>query len=122
MPSVGEDVRTLAEIIDAHEVIAWYHAQVAAKVYRALGSREDEDDWAGNPDLEEAAWSDANGSAQVAYEGLVRSMAAFQKVYAWDPDLQDDVLPLLAEAERLRKSIDAEFPGHREFKRPGFDE
>jgi len=119
-PSAEEEVRTLAEIADAYEVISWFHPQVAAKVYRALATLEDE--WDGEPDLKEMAQSDANGSAKVAYLGLARLMAAFQTLYAWDEGLQDDVLPLLAEAERLRRHLDAEFPGHREFKRPGFDD
>ncbi len=73
-------------------------------------------------ELDEIDIYDANGSAKVAYLGVVRSLVALQKVYQWNEDLQDEALTLLVEADRLRRMIDKEFPGHRSFKRPGFDE
>ncbi len=121
MPSVDEEAGTLTEMVDAYEVIEWYHTQVAVKICRALSGRQESDEEE-DADLKTFAMDDAHGSAKVACEGLLRSMAAFQKVYAWDAALRDDVLALLVEAERLRRGIDAELPGHREFKRPGFDD
>lgn len=64
---------------------------------------------------------DALGSAKVAYESVVRSMAALQHVYAWDTALEDQVIPLLVDLDWMRKQIEATFPGFQGFKRPGLD-
>ncbi|MBM4045313.1 MAG: hypothetical protein FJ279_09380 [Planctomycetes bacterium] len=121
VPSAERDAKTLAEIMDAYEVIAWYHMQIAVKLNRAMSSKQRSEPKE-DPEMREITLSDGNGSAKVAYLGLSNSMVALQKVYAWDEDLRDEALALLVEAEKLRKSIDAEFPGHRTFKRPGFDD
>lgn len=119
IPSSVEDVETLKEIVSCYETISWYHTLISAKIYRALSSRMEE-----NADKEptEIDIYDANGSAKVAYLGVIRSIAALQKVYHWNEDLQDETLTLLVEADRLRRMIDKKFPGHCTFKRPGFDE
>lgn len=116
-PSI-KDVRTLREIVSCYETISWYHTLVPAKIYRALTQEFDEDI---DKEMAQIGQDDANGSAKVAYDGLVKSISALQKVYKWDEALSDSALTLLVEADRLRKGIDTEFPGHREFKRPGFD-
>jgi len=64
---------------------------------------------------------DALGSAKVAYESVVRSMAALQRVFAWDTALEDQVIPLLADLDWMRRQIEATFPGFQDFKRPGLD-
>jgi len=64
---------------------------------------------------------DALGSAKVAYESVVRSMAALQRVYAWDTALEDQVIPLLVDLDWMRRQIEATFPSFQEFKRPGLD-
>jgi hypothetical protein len=69
----------------------------------------------------EHAMADALGSAKVASESVVRSMAALQRVYAWDTALEDQMIPLLADLDWMRRQIDATFPGFQEFKRPGLD-
>lgn len=117
IPGAKEDVGTLREIVTCYEVISWYHTLISAKIYRALCQEKGERD----RELAQAEQDDANGSAKVAYESLTRSIKALQRIYEWDEDLQASALNLLVEAERLRRGIDKEFPGHREFKRPGFD-
>jgi hypothetical protein len=119
IPSSLEDVETLKEIVACYETISWYHTLISAKIYRALSSKMEKNK---DKELAEIGMHDANGSAKVAYLGIIRSLAALQKVYHWHEDLQDEALTLLVEAERLRRMIDKEFPGHRTFKRPGFDE
>ncbi|MBU4310334.1 hypothetical protein L6386_06915 [bacterium] len=119
IPSSVEDVETLREIVSCHEIISWYHTQISVKVYRALGSKMEKSE---DKELDEIDIYDANGSAKIAYLGVVKSIVALQKVYHWNEDLQDDALTLLVEADRLRRMIDKKFPGHRTFKRPGFDE
>ena len=119
IPSSMEDVEILKEIVSCYEIISWYHTLISAKIYRALGSKMEKSQ---DKELAEIGIHDANGSAKVSYLGVMRSLAALQKVYHWNEDLQDDALTLLVEADQLRRMIDKEFPGHRTFKRPGFDE
>jgi len=107
------------DILDAHEVISWYHTLIPAKVHRALSSRmEAEREGDGG---REHRMGDALGSAKVAYESVVRSMAALRRVYDWDQGLEDQVIPLLADLDRMRRQIEETFPGFQEFKRPGLD-
>lgn len=118
LPSPIGEAETLREIVSCYETISWYHTFVSAKIYRALtGKMEKSDD----KELAQLDQDDADGSAKVASEGLIKSMVALKRIYEWDKDLQDDALTLLVEVERLRKGIDIEFPGHRKFKRPGFE-
>jgi hypothetical protein len=111
----------IEEIKECFEVIAWYHMQISVKIHRALCGKmeagEEKDEEYANFSLH-----DANGSAKVAYDGLSRSMDALTTVYEWNKSLHDDIMPLLTDIYGLIKGVDQEFPGHKEFKRPGFDE
>jgi len=108
MPSPEKEAGNFQEIVFCYQVILWYHTLVPAKIYRALSMPNSRD-------------FDSDGSAKASYLGLTESIKALQKIYHWDKNLEDNILPLLITAEQLRKSIDREFPGHRHFKRPGFD-
>gem|GEM_PF-528146 len=107
------------DILDAHEVISWYHTLIPAKVHRALSSmmeaEQDEDEG------QELHMGDALGSAKVAHESIVRSMAALRRVYDWDTGLEDQVIPLLADLDWMRRQIEESFPGFQNFRRPGLD-
>ncbi|MFH1826769.1 MAG: hypothetical protein ABH823_05750 [bacterium] len=107
------------QIDDFREIITWYHTFVPSKIYRALCSKMEATD--SNEDLQQLDLDDANGSAKVAYIGLTKSLEALYGVHKWAPELQDETLTLLAEVEKLLKGINAEFPDHHNFKRPGFD-
>lgn len=108
------DVEMLRKLISNYETITWYHTLIPVKIHRALdGKMEAETD--------EFAQRDVDGSAKVAYIGITKSMNALKAIYEWNEELKDFTLTLLAEAEKLHKGVDREFPGHRTFKRPGFD-
>jgi len=107
-----------SDIFSCYEVISWYHALIPAKLYRALSSNMDHEI---EEELKQISMEDASGSAKVAYLGLTRSIIALQIIYKWDEGLQDEIITLLAEADKLRKGINNEFPGHKSFKRPGFE-
>lgn len=112
---------TIDEIKECYEVISWYHIFISAKIYRALSSKmeaETEED----EELAGYSWDDANGSAKVVREALVKSMNALTKVYEWNELLHNDVMPLLSNIYGLIKGVDREFPEHEEFKRPGLDD
>jgi len=117
--TLAEDIE---EIKECFEVISWYHTQIAIKIHRALcGKMEAEGEEYGESD-EFSSMHDANGSAKVAYHGLIRTMDALTKVYEWKKSLHDDIMPLLTNVYGLINGVDREFPGHKDFKRPGFDE
>lgn len=105
LPSPEEKAKNFRSIIFCYEVILWYHTLVPAKIYRALSQREYK--------------SDALKSARVAYLGLVNSCNALLKIYQWDKELQDEILSLLIESERIKKDIDRFFPEHHKIKIPG---
>lgn len=108
------------DILDAYEVVSWYHMLIPAKVHRALCSKMRAE---GNEDEQgrKHQGGDALGSARVAHESAVRSMAALRRAYDWDKALEDQVIPLLADLDWIRKQIAGTFPGFESFKRPGLD-
>lgn len=115
IPDAEEDIGTLRNVVYSYEVIVWFHTFIPVKIHRALKSKMDTFD-------EEFSMSDANGSAKIAHIGVMESMNALKAVYNWDEDLKDDALSLLAELEKIHKSIEKELPDHHSFKRPGFDD
>jgi hypothetical protein len=104
-------------LADAVAIVRWYHTFVCAKLARAIGQIEDEED-AGDPD----AMADANGSAKVALMGVDRSLAAWARVRAALPAEGDEIIDLLLELDRLRRRVERTFPHARAFVRPGFDD
>jgi hypothetical protein len=107
-------------ILDACEVISWYHTLIPAKLHRALCSKlesEEETDEEGRT----FHGCDALGSARVAHDGVIRSVAGLRRVYHWDKSMEDQVIPLLADLDWMRRQIEETFPGVQSFKRPGFD-
>lgn len=111
-----ENLRTLR---DSYEIIAWYHMLISVKIRRAIGGLRDR---ALLGELEEIPCAnDSVGSAKVVSESLVKSMAAYKKVYDLLPEFRDEILNLLLMAKRLSDAVDRSFPGHKEFHRPGLD-
>jgi len=125
-----------ADIADAAQVIDWFHMQIAVKIRRALDGIEREQERLGDPEddpfgpddpelrevMAEAARSDSDGSAKVALVGIDRSIEAWGRLRARLPDQADALIDTLAHLDRLRREVEARFPGARGFKRPGFDE
>jgi len=115
-----ERAEDIEEIKECYLIIEWYHFFISVKITRALfgkmeaiqGGEEDDED----------AMSDVNGSAKIAHEALVKSMDAFTNTIEWNKGLRNDIMPFLIEIYGLINEVDKEFPGHKKFKRPGFDE
>jgi hypothetical protein len=104
---------------DPFDVLAHYQYFVAAKVRRALSGREhapilDED---GRPFP-----SDADGSAKVAYLVCAAARDAARHLAVLDPMLAMLAAPFTGTADGILDLIDEAFPGHRAFRRPGFDD
>ncbi len=115
-----EAADNIEEVKECYLIIEWYHFFISVKINRALFGKmeaiqEGEED-------DEYAMSDVNGSAKIAHEALVKSMDAFTKIIEWYKSLRNDIMPFLIEIYGLINAVDKEFPGHKDFKRPGFDE
>ncbi len=107
----------IPDLQDAREVILWYQHLIPVKIMRALQSRTDAQE-----SLPEHCIRDWDGSAKVALLGIDRSMAAWGVMQAYMIDFREDIEEKLFCLERLRRKIEAVFPGARSFVRPGFDE
>ena len=106
---------------DASDVIHWYQYQIAVKTMRSLYSRSREEDpteW----ELDESYPKDSSGSAKVALVGIDRSINAWRSIQLCLPEKAAQVIPFILRLEQLRQTTEREFPGARDFIRPGFDE
>jgi hypothetical protein len=95
------------------EVFAWFHVQIAAKIYRALMSS------AASARGDARAGADAQGSVKAALLGIDRSRAAIQVMQQDDSDARLD--EMAAHLRRLTRELEARFPDARGFVRAGLD-
>ncbi len=109
--------REAHELSDITEVIRWYQHFISAKIHRALTGRADER-MERIPDMP----SDADGSAKIALIAIDRSIGAWTLLHREFPEREDETLGIMVLLERLRRSLEIEFPKARAFIRPGFDE
>ncbi|MEF8889115.1 MAG: hypothetical protein V5A14_03640, partial [Desulfohalobiaceae bacterium] len=110
-------VDPLPEIRDAKEIISWYQPLIQVKTMRALeGMAEAEETDPGGLDR------DSDGSAKVALIGIDRSLAAWRILHERLQQGLEDIREIMLLLERLRRKVEAVFPGARAFVRPGFDE
>lgn len=104
---------------DPLEVLSRYRFFVQVKVHRALLGREEEplldDDGQPIP-------SDADGSAKIAHLTCAAAREAARRLGELDPKLAPLAAAYARTAERVLQLIDRAFPGHRTFRRPGFDD
>ncbi|MBD3343929.1 MAG: hypothetical protein GF401_02565 [Chitinivibrionales bacterium] len=106
----------IISLSDALEVLRWYQFQIYVKIVRALSrDPEFEDELSDYP-------KDSDGSAKVALLGIDHSIAAWGTLRKCFPSQGDDILDILLHLDRLRRSIETEFPDARSFVRPGFDD
>ena len=99
------------------EIIYWYQHFIYVKLMRSVHGT------LGNTsDLLEDYPKDSDGSAKVALIAIDRSMAAWTHMHNYFPNLQTQILLILAQLDRLRNRVEIIFPEARNFIRPGFDE
>lgn len=118
------------DVHDALEVIHWYQILIQTKLSRAVMDEpwhdgEIDELVAASVDDEpylEALPSDADGSGKVALLGIERSFAAWSVLRDAFPEAANETADLMRRLMRLRHAVDAELPGARAFKRPGFDD
>lgn len=109
----------LAPLIDAIEVIRWFHFMITVKIQRALSSRERESD---EPEFWEEMPRDSDGTAKIALIAIDRSIGAWGALLPVFPARQTATLDILALLSRLRVELEQKFPNAWAFVRPGLDE
>jgi hypothetical protein len=105
----------LYDITDCLEVVQWYVFQIQVKFMRALPMMPGEADDKNFKD-------DSNGSAKVALIAVDRCIIAWQKILSILPVAEDEIIPLLALLQKIRRIGDATFPDARAFIRVGLDD
>lgn len=101
-------------IIEAFEVINWYHVMISAKVFRSVkGAMESED---------EHRMYDVNGSAKMVLEGLKESRKAWEIIIRELPEFRNDGLDFINQLTDIEQGITNKFPDAPGFIRPGIDE
>lgn len=103
---------------EAGEIIRQYCYFLYPKLVRAIevGMTSDSCEGCFDDDHEHA-----EGTAKTVLIAIDRSLAAWGLVYRDYPEYEDAVLLMLLHLDRLRKSVEAVFPGARSFHRPGLD-
>lgn len=112
--NISETKSLFKNIGDNLEIIQWYLIQIQVKFMRALPTFEDEEDFAMS--------DDSNGSAKVALIATDRCLLAWQNIITLLPELEDEVIPLLALLQKIKKIGLRTFPNAMAFVRPGLDE
>ncbi len=120
LPSDREEEGGKSEMEESLEVVRWYQHQIYVKMMRAISGRLNEE--AEESDEEDRFAKDSDGSAKVALIGIDRSIAAWSIIGGVFPFVgRNDVHSILTHLERLRRSVERDFPDARGFIRPGFD-
>jgi hypothetical protein len=120
LPGQADPVAVARDVIDAVEVIRWYHMFIGVKIARAVGHDDFDDD--DDDDDDSGPNTDALGSAKIALIAMDRSLAAWARLRTHLADDADAMIDLLVRLDRLRKRVEAHFPTARAFVRPGWDD
>jgi hypothetical protein len=104
-------------INDATEIIQWYQHQIGVKLQRALESARSEEE-----EQDNGFPKASDGSAKVALIGIDRSIAAWKMLHSSFAEQKQAISNFIGSLERLRRSVEAQFPQARAFRRPGFDD
>jgi hypothetical protein len=115
LKDLTETKNTYSTLNDNLEIIQWYLFQINVKFTRAFSSFEEDDEYGFSKD-------DSNGSAKVALIATERCLAAWQNIIHLMPALQDEVIPLLALLQKIKRLGLVTFPHAMAFIRPGLDE
>lgn len=98
-------------------MIYWYMHFIYVKLQRALHGKVEDD----GREIENGFQRDFDGSAKVALIAIDRSMEAWIKLMQHLPDIEDEIISLLALLQRIKLTTENEFPEAGKFIRPGFD-
>lgn len=98
------------------DILSWYRFMLQVKTMRAVNGKQHfvEGD-------EDPIQNDFNGSAKVIMLGAEHCIKAAEGLLHLFPEIEDDLLPLLACLQRYQTSMYHQFPAAMQFIRPGFD-
>jgi len=116
--SEKQTIDDAATIKDCIEVIQWYLFFIHVKFQRALHGKLDGEEFSEEHDFPK----DSDGSAKIALIATDRSVEAWIKLLQLLPGHEDEIIPLLALLQKIKKIGETEFPDARKFVRPGFDQ
>lgn len=116
-----ESLEALHGVRDACDVLSRYRYLVVVKTARIVSgwARADEEP---DPDYARFPLGDAIGTAKLVYECLGQCIAALWQLAEFHRPWLDEALPCALEAEGIRHALDAAYPEHRSFRRPGLDD
>ncbi|MFP4664833.1 MAG: hypothetical protein ACLFM1_10440 [Bacteroidales bacterium] len=103
---------------DSAEVIRWYSLFIGVKITRSLMKDFSLQD---DPEMRELWQNDQLGSAKIALIAIQRSIEALSVLYKTFPEWEDEVLEFLRQLSRMKRTVEVQFQGAWDFKRPGFD-
>lgn len=110
--------RTAAELSNALEVIRWFLYFISVKIERSFnGLMRDWNDQENDP-----IQNDSNGTAKVALDAIIQSLAAWEVVRTHFPEETDNLIDIFLLLGRMKKGMEECFPHADGFIRPGFDQ
>jgi hypothetical protein len=113
-------VETLSAVRDAYELLGRYRFFVAVKIARAISGWDEAEEE--EEQFREDARQDSLGTAKLVHDCMGRAGQALWQIGEFHRPWLEMAMPLALEAESLRQAIDAAFPNHQAFRRPGFDD
>ncbi len=113
-----ETIEKMSRIKQSLDVIFWYSWFISAKFNRALRGKIEDTGW----ERLKGFQRDFDGSAKIALIAAERSLSAWAQLADALPYMMDDMLPMMANLQKIIRLGDVEFKNARKFKRPGFDE
>ncbi|MCM5663020.1 hypothetical protein [Galbibacter mesophilus] len=111
-----QDLFDFLGIDEEINTIKRYQHQIHFKLLRAL--QNDELDLA----IQDEIQNDANGSAKVALILTEKSLNAWEVLFDYFKEAQNEILDILVLLKQIQKETSEEFPNAQKFIRPGFDE
>ena len=114
----SENEAMVLAIDDALEIISWYAFFIHVKTRRAMHTEDNL--WDDDEDFD-LRFYDNLGSAKITLISIKRSMESLSFLLKYMPELESDLLNLLALLSKSHKLIEKRWPTAMYFKRPGFD-
>ncbi len=98
------------------EIIIYYQYFIYIKLLRATEEKFF------IKELEELHLHDFNGTAKIALIAIQKSLDSWKNLLTIIPELEDEIIDILALLQKIHKKSEKEFPFAQNFVRPGFNE
>jgi len=120
-PKENLPIPQIKKIYDIFETVSWHHAFIFIKIKRASQGKKEYLKYK-DKDLKEFSKYDSDGTAKVAALSIKNSIKAITELQEYLPDYSVELLKLSSLLMRIFNELEVEFPGYKNFKRPGFDD